>query len=478
MNSAENLKKPFYEIALSEINEENINEIKNLEEGWFIEFKSSFTDTSKIAKSISSFANAYGGIIIIGVQEAQKGRKFEKFCPLSEDEAEATILRLRNAAESYLQPCPFFEAKKINIPDLQDLEEKKSIIIVKIPRSDRAPHLHSSGAIYTRKGDSSSPTPLTDQGLLERLWSDRAQKEKDLENRIKFLHEQSSSKIPRIDIFITKTADANPRDPDEHLNFEEFLGIASQRHLPSASPIFNNFYPLDRSYVARRIETSPDATGIMWEYDWDRSIHHIQIPFPCHEWDGEKFREDISGNERVKLLEDFLLFRNEFSNKKTLVIDTTPILLFMSILFFMIFRVRERDKRDHELRINMKTSSIRSAAIFTSLPEYKNHIEDLGIPIMHRDIGFFSESMNPDKWLKFEPLDKTPGDQGNIFLEVSNSLMAFARLLQMLGVSTKLIFGHSNLSHPDANEKELIELFKKVTSTNLSYSSIPNPSEL
>ncbi|EMO5083796.1 helix-turn-helix domain-containing protein [Pseudomonas aeruginosa] len=476
MNKLDEPKKPFYETPLNDINEDDLDQIKHLEEGWFIEFKSNFTDTSKIAKSISSFANTYGGLIIIGVQEAPKGRKFGSYSPLSEDEAEATIARLRDAAVSHIQPCPFFVSRKIKSPDSSDHDEKKWIVIVKVPKSDRAPHLHSSGAIYTRKGDSSSPTTLTDQGLLERLWSDRAQKTREIENRIKFLHKQSSSSIPKIDIFITKTLDSKPKDPDDYLKFDKFLETASRRHLPSAQPIFNTFYPLERSYVARRIENSPEATGIMWEYDWDWSIHHIQIPLPCHEWDGEKFNESILGNERVESLKETPSLRNKLPNQKTLIIDTTPVLLIISILFFMVFKIQKIENNNSKLRINMKVSSVRNAAIYSSLPEFKKQIEELGIPIIYRDIGFFNDSMNPDRWLEFDPTDNISEKEEHVSLELGNSLRIFARILQMLGISTKVIFGHYDLSHVEANENELIELFKKVTLTNHSFSSVSNPS--
>lgn len=142
----------------------------------------------------------------------------------------------------------------------------------------------------------------------------------------------------------------------------------------------------------------------------------------------------------------------------------------------MVFKIQKIENNNSKLRINMKVSSVRNAAIYSSLPEFKKQIEELGIPIIYRDIGFFNDSMNPDRWLEFDPTDNISEKEEHVSLELGNSLRIFARILQMLGISTKVIFGHYDLSHVEANENELIELFKKVTLTNHSFSSVSNPS--
>ncbi|GHU52304.1 hypothetical protein FACS1894200_12850 [Spirochaetia bacterium] len=52
---------------LKDIQENDLQNLHTVSEGWYIEYKSILPDSKKIAKSIASFANSYGGLYLIGV---------------------------------------------------------------------------------------------------------------------------------------------------------------------------------------------------------------------------------------------------------------------------------------------------------------------------------------------------------------------------------------------------------------------------
>ncbi|SDS03909.1 Putative DNA-binding domain-containing protein [Pseudomonas oryzae] len=467
-------RTPIYQIQLEDLSVEHIDEIKMLEEGWFVEFKSIFTDTAKIAKSISSFANAYGGVLIVGVQEAAKGRKFDHFTPLSKNEAEETILRLRHAVEAHLSPCPFFESKLIAIPEFGVADpHDKWIVFVKIPKGEKAPYLHSSGAVYTRKGDSSSPVALTDQGLLERLWSDRTKKVGEIESRINFLREQSASDLPRLDIFIARTV--SPRRAAGAINFKDFIDVASQPVFPGNPPLLDNFYPIDSSFVARRTEGTLDNYGIMWDFDWHRYIHHIHIPLACHEWDGSGLNNERSGNERIAALEDYLATRKEFEGKRIFIVDLTLSIFIMSAIFYMVSKLHLNRGDEDKFAINIKASSIRKVVVYSDLPRYKEHLEKMGLPFVHRDIGFLSSSMNPDDWLEFPIAENNKVLYENANLDVRNAFLNFIDMAQALGISRHVLLGQHDRSSGESTVSDLLDAFGRIISTSFSYSCSPNP---
>lgn len=465
---------PIYQIQLEDISVEHVHEIKMLEEGWFVEFKSSFTDTAKIAKSISSFANAYGGVLIVGIQETAKGRKFDHFTPLSKDEAEETILRFRHAVESHLNPCPFFESKLISIQNFDAAEsDDKWIVFVKIPKGEKAPYLHSSGAIYTRKGDSSSPVALMDQSLLERLWSDRAKKTGETDSRINFLLEQSASDLPRLDIFITRTG--SPGRASKAINFKEFIEVASQPVFPGNPPLLDNFYPIDSSFVARRTEGALDNLGITWDFDWHRYIHHIHIPLACHEWEGFGLNNERSGNERIAALENYLVSRKEFEGKRIFIVDLTLSMFIMSAIFYMVSKLHLNEGSKDKFSINIKASSVKKVVVYSGLPRYNEHLENMGLPYIHRDIGFLSSSMNPDDWLEFRMIENDKAFYENANLDARNTFLNFIDIAQALGISRHVLLGQHDSSSGEATVGDLLDAFRKIISTNFSYSCVPNP---
>lgn len=465
---------PIYQIQLEDLSVEHIDEIKMLEEGWFVEFKSSFTDTAKIAKSISSFANAYGGVLIVGIQETAKGRKFDHFTPLSKDEAEETILRFRHAVESHLNPCPFFESKLISIPDFNVADsDDKWIVFVKIPKGEKAPYLHSSGAIYTRKGDSSSPVALTDQSLLERLWSDRTKKVGEIESRINFLCEQSASDFPRLDIFITRAGSTGRAS--QAINFKDFIEVASQPVFPGTPPLLDNFYPIDSSFVARRTEGVLDSLGIIWDFDWVRYIHHIHIPLACHEWDGFELNDERAGNERIATLENYLASRKELEGKRIFIVDLTLSMFIMSAIFYMVSKLHLNGGSEDRFAINIKASSIRKVVVYSDLPRYKEHLEKMGLPFVHRDIGFLSSSMNPDDWLEFPIVENDEALYENANLDARNTFLNFIDIAQALGISRHVLLGQHDRSSGEVTVSDLLDAFRKIISTSFSYSCSPNP---
>src|SRR5688572_6157400 len=71
-------------------------------ESEYLELKRRFTSDADIARSLVAFANADGGILLIGVAETPKGVEVEGF---SEAEAADTVERLRHLVRS-LVPTP------------------------------------------------------------------------------------------------------------------------------------------------------------------------------------------------------------------------------------------------------------------------------------------------------------------------------------------------------------------------------------
>ena len=160
-----NTLTPLYLKAASQIGRSDLSELATLEEGWFVELKERTPDPAKFAKSISSFANSHGGLLVIGAKEEQKTRRLSSFSPMPRDFAVKCVERARDAVIAHISPPLYFDSNIIEIETIDRHAAERWIVVISIPKGNRGPYLHSNGCIYVRIGDASSPFPLSDLSL-------------------------------------------------------------------------------------------------------------------------------------------------------------------------------------------------------------------------------------------------------------------------------------------------------------------------
>jgi hypothetical protein len=138
---------------------------KRFREGMRVEYKSTFDPNvkRKIPRVVSSLANSYGGILIIGVN-AIDGAPLEPFDGIESDDREPR-LTVENICRDGIFP---------EVPVFQNLVPSrvsgKAFLVVQVNESPKAPHaIENSTQVYVRTGDSANPTSLADMALVERL---------------------------------------------------------------------------------------------------------------------------------------------------------------------------------------------------------------------------------------------------------------------------------------------------------------------
>lgn len=113
-------------------------------EGRAIEFKRSVggadRDKREFLADVSSFANAAGGDLLIGV--AEKAGIAVEMPGIPADEADATILRLENLIRDGLEPrIPGLHSRAVAVA------ADRSVIVIRVPRSFAAPHMVTVGGL-------------------------------------------------------------------------------------------------------------------------------------------------------------------------------------------------------------------------------------------------------------------------------------------------------------------------------------------
>ena len=184
---------------------EDLAILRSTSEGWFAEYKSEVPIPSRIARSISSFANQQGGLLFFGVEGDRTGDNFAKSFPgVPVEDWPALQNRITSSVNAHVTPHPFFEARFIRGPDPSlGLPDDKGIIMIRIPLGLDAPYLHSDGRIYRRVADQSQPTHELDRSALDFLWARKEKAEKVFRETLERepLVSEAEGDMPRLTMF-------------------------------------------------------------------------------------------------------------------------------------------------------------------------------------------------------------------------------------------------------------------------------------
>lgn len=153
-----------FDKKINELTKEDLDSLipKAVAEGYWVEYKSNFQENRKVAKSISSFANTYGGWYFIGIEA--NNNVASKIVGISLKEIRDPVDKLREIIKSNIDPTPVFYHKAIQLD-----EPDKVVIAVHIPDNQETPFIVSDGRIYRRVGDSSEPVLENNRYAIDRL---------------------------------------------------------------------------------------------------------------------------------------------------------------------------------------------------------------------------------------------------------------------------------------------------------------------
>ncbi len=284
----------------STISEEQLADLKEIHEGWYIEYKSDLIDTKKVAKSLSAFANQHGGWLFFGVAQDAKHSVAATFPGIDSSNVDTVRETLRNASKDVLHPPVQYRFYEFNGPQTDiDLPEGKSIVAVRVPESVATPHVHNDGRIYVRVADSSNPTHLRDRATFDML----AERRREADERLRITIERPSGLGPS-DAFSCTMHLFILSDPYETLghrysgSFDDFAQTMTEEGIT-----FNNIFTSRDGFVAQALsDTPPHRPQTTWHFT-QLCQSHITLELPSLEGVTElDMSSYITGREFLSLV--------------------------------------------------------------------------------------------------------------------------------------------------------------------------------
>ena len=298
------LYRPFAD-HLDGVAPKDLARLRDVHEGWYVEFKREMIGNRDLARSLSSFANQYGGWLFLGVEEDTLNNVAAAFPGIPNSKLQWALDSIRNAAKDLLHPPPYYNVRVFQgqIHEI-GLIDGFSIIVVQVPEGPNPPYVHNDGRIYSRVGDSSQPTPVTDRATFDLL----AQKGEEAQSRLaeKVLWSPVTSKGEEDQPFLHISILSDPYEVMGHRysgHFSDFAEAMSGQSLP-----FDNVFSMSDGFIARQ-QIGNDPYHRLFTWHFSRNCHSfITFPFPVLSpvgtnsiWEeysiGEEFISKINGAE-------------------------------------------------------------------------------------------------------------------------------------------------------------------------------------
>ena len=266
--------------------------LRDVGEGWYVDYKEIVPPIKALAKHLSAFANQYGGWLFLGVKEkADKGMTAESFPGIPSSSIPSAQVALREAASAHVTPPPYFETKVIYGPINElGLPPDRAVLVVGIPEGTNPPYIHSSGRIYRRVADQSDPKPETDRHVLDLLWERGAKTRQRLKDFLteRPLLSRGESNGP-VHAYLYFLADPHFVGHYFPLAYNDFASVMESATLESLFGVpLPNCYTTSEGFVARQVDRgNPLMEGLTFRW-WANGNVRVSIPVNTHDFVGSK----------------------------------------------------------------------------------------------------------------------------------------------------------------------------------------------
>ena len=410
---------------------EDLEGLRQVHEGWYVEYKEEAISPRNIAKSLSAFANQYGGWLFFGIAEDRDNHTAGSFPGIPAVSVQNTLDSIRNASKDLVRPFVFYEQKVIDGPVLSiSLPENHSIIVVRVPQGPDTPYLHNDGRVYRRVGDASDPRHITDRSELDLLSARREEALTRLQTRVERspITSQTERDTPHLHLHILS-------DPYEILGhrysngFAHFAGVMNGQMIP-----FENVFPSNEGYVARQIGSNdPYFRVLTWEFSL-RCHSLISVPIRV-------LSKDTLNSRRVQYstIDDFgrLVERIGLDPIKVLDLDQMLKLLWTVSVRHRLLVGQANVKGPFYVKCRLE--NVWRTTPYLDVPEFVEHAKSHGLPLIQEmDIpvppGSTLESFirlderEPPKSEKFDSVEGLEGPARDV-LQIGSYIFAALGLL-------------------------------------------------
>lgn len=431
---------PFEE-SIHELVTDDLNALRAVTEGWYIEYKQELSKSDAIAKSISALANSYGGWVFYGIAEESKENSVAGvFHGIDRSEVDAGLQRIRQSVASSLTPACHYEAKALYGPsESLNLDANKAIICVAVPQSIEAPHIHKKGLIYRRVADGSEPVAENDRYMIEKMFERAKVVAEEFKEWIADDPELSKGEAenPHVRIIISSNPWKMPR-PKSLLNIESArTAFGADGNVHRTLP-FDTFYSTSRGVVARQCANyDPTTARPAWQI-YNSLSGDISLPLKLIARNGQNFEHVFlrykHGSEIANLFIESKIQEANFVDLNQLFHIVTGVIQSQRAL-------QKQAGWPCEFHIKIKISNAWRVIPFLDTKFYLEHVKKNGIPICLTDECLNPPGTRPDTFIKIKD---HPEISDEAVVTALQAISCFIPIAEAFGIPLREIFRNKN----------------------------------
>ena len=401
-----------FDIRASDIIPEDLAALNQVHEGWYVEYKERPISRTDIAKSLSAFANQYGGWFFLGVAENRTTHTADRFPGIPTSSVPSELEAIRNATKDLLHPSVFYEHKVIDGPvDLIGLPIGQSVIAIQIPQGPDTPYVHNNGRIYRRIGDSSDPVHITERGEVDLLSQRRQAMVARLESRVQRSPRVSEPEEGRTYVHLHILS-----DPYEILGhqYDSDLHVFSDMMKGSLLPFDNTFHSYE-GFVARQIgQNLGYFRTLTWEFS--RKCHSL-ISIPLNVYDARSLR---NGDPNSLTRREFAAVVANSGVDPANILDLTYLLRTLVAISVRHRRLVGNAGIRGPFYVKCRLDNLWRTIPYLDTPAFLQQVNRFGLPLVQDSSLVVPEGSALDDFIVLEEYD-TPTDEEATTLQSSGS---------------------------------------------------------
>lgn len=419
-------EKPLKDLAAADL-----EQLRSVAEGWYVEYKSEMSKAPDVAKSVSALANTYGGWVFYGVEEKSKTDAVAGAFPgIAVADADAGLQRIRQAVAQLMNPATHFDARAI-VGDGKVFASDRVVICVRVPQSLAAPHVHSSGRIYRRVADGSEPKAENDRHLLDQLFRRSNELRQQFAEWVDLDPELSRGEedIPYLRLMMI----ADPwsdESPWLETNAAELKPLFAQNPGVVSSVPFDTIYTSSRGYVARQSGNDPHNLGLTWRFR-ESLVSDVYVPLSLYAVNAPTIlREHLEGYEQADRFVELLEAKGYSSPR---VVD-------LNLLFNVLVGVVEIQRRllakaswSKSYFVKARLLNVWRTVPFLDVDAVMDRFEADGLPVCLDGLVTAPSGTDPESFQEVQPMLDAQVEAARIMLQ---ALVVLEPVAQAWGLPT------------------------------------------
>lgn len=417
-----------FERPLRELTLEDLAVLRSVAEGWYVEYKREVpARAERIARSIASFANQYGGWLFYGVAEHCDANQNNAFPGVEAATWPDLNKRIAAAVKDCISPSPHIDVRCISGPSqVLGLDAGKAIIVIRVPMGQDTPYVHKSGKIYRRVADQSDAIAETDRTALDLLFQRRKAAIDRLEALLSYEPEisEGESKTPILVSFFLPDP-LGDQSLRTSVTLDEFTGIMRPSQHRSLDIDFNFVHSTHNGFVGRHVQTQ-SARALAPTFH-----HHLDgtsvVVFPLSSYDSDTYFDYVN-KQNYDYIDDFLQSCRKYNDSSVQLIDLTLALVVLNVAYLKHFELLTAGGLDP---VTFAAGTLLNAwrrTPFIDSSLYIDHINKFGLPFLQNDTVPFPFGHLPDA---LRSLEQPTGDAENAF---SGAMPIWAELMYAAGL--------------------------------------------